>query len=67
MTYHVFIEPRECFVAHIAASKVLLENLYAAAWLGHSFENVWPTLPRILEAGKRWPRSEEPDETVPEI
>lgn len=67
MTYHVFKEPREGIVAHTAASKVLVDNQYAAAWLGHVLENVWPTLPRILEAGERWPGSEELNETVRKV
>ncbi|KAI9650593.1 hypothetical protein NHQ30_000611 [Ciborinia camelliae] len=64
MTYHVFKEPRDGIVAHTAASKVLVDNQYAAAWLGHILENVWPTLPRMLEAGEKWPGSEEPNETA---
>ncbi|KAF7861788.1 hypothetical protein EAF04_007671 [Stromatinia cepivora] len=64
MTYHVFKEPREGIVAHTAASKVLVEDQYAAAWLGHVLENVWPTLPRVLEASGKWPASEELSETA---
>ncbi|KAM0304941.1 hypothetical protein ACHAO8_011332 [Botrytis cinerea] len=64
MTYHVFTEPREGVVAHTAVSRVLVDNKFAAAWLGHVLENVWPTLPHILEASERWPGSGEPNETA---
>ncbi|KAM3064788.1 hypothetical protein ACMFMG_008731 [Clarireedia jacksonii] len=63
MTNYVFTEPREGVVAHSACSKVLAENRYAAAWLGHAVENVWPTLPRVLDASEKRPGSEEPNET----
>jgi hypothetical protein len=64
MTNYVFTEPREGVVGHSACSKVLAENRYAAAWLGHAVENVWPTLPRVLDASEKWPGSERPNETV---
>lgn len=67
MTYYVFKEPRKGIVAHTAASRVLAEDRCAAAWLGHVLENVWPTLPHVLEAGEKWPNSEEVDQTVSDL
>jgi hypothetical protein len=64
MTYHVFTEPRNGFVAHTASSKVLLENQLASSWLGYTVDNIWPALPRVLEASEKWPNSEEPTQSV---
>lgn len=64
MTNHVFTEPKEGFVAHTASSRVLAQDTFAKAWLGNLLENVWPSLPRVIEASEKWLDSGNPCHTV---
>lgn len=47
MTYRVFTEPRAGYVAHTAASKVLLS---LSDWIGHNLDTVLPSSTKLVEA-----------------
>lgn len=63
MGRHVFAEPRKGVVVHTAASRVLLHNSMIEAWLLNIAEEFWPSLSRTVDATRRWPGSEEPNES----
>ncbi|KAH8696410.1 putative O-methyltransferase [Talaromyces proteolyticus] len=58
--YHrVFQEPKKGFVAHTAASKLLVENPRASSLMGLTFDECWPAHNRAVDAMAQ--RSEEPN------
>lgn len=60
---HVFKEVRKGFVAHTAASKMLLNNPQLEAWIMNNAQEIWPALSRAVDATEKWPGSEEPKES----
>ena len=63
MTCRVFTEPREGFVAHTAASKVLLEPK-APAWLSHNLEETYPATAKLADSFEKYEHSIEPKEAA---
>ena len=64
MTSHIFQEPQEGTVAHTAASKALSELPMMSQWVGMVCEEFWPASTKVVDAMTKWPKSEEPNETV---
>ncbi|KAG4219525.1 hypothetical protein PC116_g31996 [Phytophthora cactorum] len=50
-------------VAHTAASKILSHSA-ANDWLQAGTEEMWSAATKTVEAFKKWPASQEPNETV---
>jgi len=63
MTYHIFREPAEGFVAHTPVSRALLESPLLLQWIGQSCEDMWPAATRTVDAMAKWPGSQEPNQT----
>lgn len=64
VSQHVFKEVRKGFVAHTAASKMLMDNPMLEAWIMNIAQEFWPAVSRAVDATERWPGSEEPNESV---
>jgi hypothetical protein len=64
MTNHIFQEPKPGIVMHTPASKVLAEIPVMNEWVDMVPEEMWPVATSIVSALRRWPRSEEGNETV---
>ncbi|KNG81606.1 hypothetical protein ANOM_010133 [Aspergillus nomiae NRRL 13137] len=62
MTIRVFDEPAESEVAHTRASMLLRQEGFHG-WIGSTCANSWPGATRTIEALKRFPGSEEPNES----
>ncbi|KAK6844446.1 hypothetical protein PG995_014556 [Apiospora arundinis] len=62
MTMRVFREPVPGMVAHTAASKTLYHTA-ANYWLEAGTKEMWPAAVKMVEALKKWPASQEPNET----
>ena len=55
MAYHyIFCEPRPDFVAHTAASRVLVDNPMASSAVGFFFDELFQASARTLEAKQKW-------------
>jgi len=63
VSQHVFKEVRKGFVAHTAASKMLMDNPMLEAWIMNIAQEFWPAVSRAVDATERWPGSEEPNES----
>ena len=63
MTRHIFVEPRKGFVAHTALSRLLAEDEQQRAVASTLVDVLWPSLLRSADAVKKWPGSEEAEET----
>lgn len=66
MSRHIFTEPRNGYVAHTAASRILAKNegIRDRIWLG--CQQIWPASALLGDAMEKWRGSEEPNETVNE-
>lgn len=64
MAFHIFQEPRPGFVAHTAASRLLRNDKGLKDYAKISYDHIWPTAPRLLDAIDQWPGSGKPNETV---
>ncbi|KAK8024992.1 sterigmatocystin 8-O-methyltransferase [Apiospora arundinis] len=62
MTMRVFHEPEPGMVAHTAASKAL-HHSGANDWLRAGTQEMWPAATKMVTALKKWPASQEPNET----
>ncbi|CAI6227371.1 unnamed protein product [Periconia digitata] len=62
MTMRLFREPEPGMVAHTAASRVLHKSA-ANDWLEAGTKEMWPAATKMVEALKKWPASEEANET----
>ncbi|RAH68272.1 O-methyltransferase-like protein [Aspergillus aculeatinus CBS 121060] len=60
--HHVFQEPRKGFVAHTAASRMLVDDPTARAGLGYMFEEVWQGFAHTLLALEQY-HSDDPGRT----
>ncbi|KAF2846613.1 S-adenosyl-L-methionine-dependent methyltransferase [Plenodomus tracheiphilus IPT5] len=60
---HVFKEVRKGFIAHTAASKMLLNNPMLESWTMNIAQEFWPAVSRAVDATEKWPGSEEPNES----
>lgn len=60
MTNRIFCEPREGFVAHTAASRVLLDDPTMKDWVGLCTSDFFPAAARTVDAMIKWPGSQEP-------
>ncbi|KAF2430168.1 O-methyltransferase [Tothia fuscella] len=63
MTNRLFREPREGYVAHTAASKILLEDQQMIDWVGLCSEEFFPAAARTIDAMVKYPASQEPTQT----
>jgi hypothetical protein len=64
MTCRVFREPREGYVAHTATSAVLFKDQQMNDWSGLNLDEFFPAAANAVEAMKRYPGSQEPNETA---
>jgi hypothetical protein len=63
MTNRIFREPREGYVAHTAASRLLLEDAQMADWVGVCSAECFPASARTVDAMLQFPGSQEPTQT----
>ncbi|KAK8021231.1 O-methyltransferase- family 2 [Apiospora arundinis] len=63
MTNRVFREPQKGQVAHTQMSRLLATNPKSDAWVGFLTGDLFPAFPNVVGAMKRWPGSQEPNET----
>jgi hypothetical protein len=63
ITNHIFREPRKGFVAHTRTSRILAEDEQLQAWVGLTVEDIWHPMARTTDAMRKWPGSQEPNET----
>ncbi|KAI9832129.1 MAG: hypothetical protein M1819_004480 [Sarea resinae] len=63
MTNNLFQEPRPGFVAHTAASALLVKDQGLRHWVHMNVAEIWPAMSREVEAIEKYPGSEEPDQT----
>lgn len=63
MTNRIFCEPREGYVAHTAASRVLLEDAQMNDWVGLCSAEFFPAAARTVDAMTLYPSSQEPSQT----
>jgi hypothetical protein len=64
ISYHIFAEPRQNSVCHTAESLLLVEDALLGGWVKLISNDVWPSTPHIVSAMKKWPGSQEPNETA---
>src|SRR4051812_17270441 len=57
MTNHIFTEPRTGYVAHTAASRLLVQNQGLQDFVGTNTEEVWPASVSLITAMERFPDS----------
>ena len=62
----IFREPRPGVIAHSAASRQILEDEAMAAWVAAGVDEMWPAAVKVVDALKKWPQAEEPNQTVRE-
>ncbi|KAF2113610.1 hypothetical protein BDV96DRAFT_601098 [Lophiotrema nucula] len=63
MAQYIFREPSPGAVEHTAASKALAEIPALASCVGFLANEMWPASTRLSDALRKWPGSEEPNET----
>ncbi|KAK7908333.1 O-methyltransferase- family 2 [Apiospora marii] len=63
MTNRVFCEPQKGQVAHTQMSRLLATNPKSNAWVGFLTGDLFPAFANVVNAMKRWPESQEPNET----
>jgi hypothetical protein len=63
MTNHIFKEPREGFVAHTAASRLLIDDPQMIDWVGMCCLEFFPAAAHTVEAMLKYPNSQEPTES----
>ncbi|KAK8138919.1 S-adenosyl-L-methionine-dependent methyltransferase [Apiospora sp. TS-2023a] len=63
MTSRVFCEPQKGQVAHTKMSRLLATNPKSNAWVGFLTGDLFPAFANVVNAVKRWPGSQEPNET----
>lgn len=64
MANHLFSEPYPDHVAHSRSSLLLVEDPGVASWVGMFTTDLLRPIVHTVEAMKRWPGSQEPNETV---
>lgn len=63
MTNRVFHEPTRGYVAHTRASRLLLEDEPLRNWVAFMCTDLQLPIANVVGAMKKWPASEEPNET----
>jgi len=63
ITNRIFREPREGYVAHTAASRVLLEDTQMIDWVGLCSAEFFPAAARTIDAMVKYPGSQEPSQS----
>jgi site-specific recombinase XerC len=64
MTKRIFKESRKGIVAHSAASRLMAESPQIADWVAVSTGELWQSAAQTVKAMKKYPGSQEPNETV---
>lgn len=64
IAHRMFREPRRGFIAHSAVSRQLAVNTGIASWIRNGVDDMWPACQKIVDALIKWPRAEEPNQTV---
>ncbi|KAJ3495133.1 hypothetical protein NLG97_g3614 [Lecanicillium saksenae] len=64
MANDLFLEPTPDHVAHSRASLLMVEDLGVASWVGMFTTDLLRPIVNTVEAMKRWPGSQEPNETA---
>ncbi|GAQ10180.1 sterigmatocystin 8-O-methyltransferase [Aspergillus lentulus] len=59
----IFYEPRPGYVAHTVVSQRMVINPELTAFLGHCTHEAFPAASRLVDALRKYPLSEEPNET----
>jgi hypothetical protein len=63
MTNRIFVESRAGYVAHNAASRVLLDDTDMQSWVGVTTSEFFQAAAKTVEAMQKYPGSPEPTET----
>lgn len=63
ITDRVFAEPKKNHVAHTRASRLLLEDEPLKNWVGFMCNDILKPVGNVVDAMRKWPGSEEPNET----
>ncbi|KAK4222706.1 O-methyltransferase-domain-containing protein [Podospora fimiseda] len=63
MTNRIFCEPTKGYVAHTRSSRMLLEDEPMKNWIGLTTKDLLLPADYTVDAMKKWPCSEEPNET----
>lgn len=64
MTNRLFCEPEAGFVAHNAVSALLLRSQTLTDWVGYTTEETYPASAKLVEATKKFGRSQKPNESA---
>ncbi|KXT03533.1 hypothetical protein AC578_1612 [Pseudocercospora eumusae] len=62
MTNHIFREPKTGYVAHTAASALLVRNRGVRDWVGFTTEESFLCAAKLVEATEKWAKSERKDQ-----
>jgi hypothetical protein len=57
--WHLFREPTKGQIAHTAASRKLKEDDRFRAWITNATDQVWSSVPHVVDTMSRWPGSED--------
>ncbi|KAJ8121801.1 hypothetical protein ONZ43_g1835 [Nemania bipapillata] len=63
IAHRVFREPRPGIISHSAISKQISDDPNMADWVSANVNDMWPSAWKLVDALKRWPQAEEPNET----
>ncbi len=64
MVNNLFYEPKPNFVAHSTSSRLLLDDEGITSWVGLYTTDFLQPIANTIPAMRRWPGSQEPNETV---
>lgn len=64
IAHRVFREPRPGVISHSAASRQIADDPNMADWVSSSVNDMWPSAGKVVDALKKWPLAEEPNQTV---
>ncbi|KAI0100071.1 putative O-methyltransferase [Nemania sp. FL0031] len=59
----VFREPRPGVVSHSSVSRQIADDPNMADWVSSNVNEMWPSAERLVDALKKWPSAEEPNQT----
>lgn len=64
LSSYMFREKQKGVITLTAASKLLANNPLMVQWIEMTATEIMPAILKIADAMEKWPRSEEPNETV---
>lgn len=64
IAFRIFQEPQPGTIVHSAASKQIAEDGAMADWVGANVDDMWPSAQKVVDALRKWPSTDEPDQTA---